>query len=611
MKKLIFMVVLFLCPVFVFGMRVDGIYQKYEILENGDVIVKKVVIANPDNGYFMNDAYLDRAFFFNNNSFDDDLSYAPTKIVPLRAGSTNQNLELGYDLIDRFNSFFQYVEYGAIPGDSGIYTVSDDGKNFEMRVFSPSGGSLRAYYFEYKVIGAVRVHNDVAEVYIRLHENGFNTMVRDFEARVYTKSDIIGVFARGPIGGEYGKSGNFATFTMSNIPSGRGISARVVIEPSDVSLATTKTNIDDAYTKIKEVEEIYANRRNQEIAFSKGLGVVATIGMIILTSFNIYFFDKYVKERKEKNKVFPHKYLRDFPSLDGPEVIGNIMPGVFNANYFSASLMYLIERKFIDYSTITKNDVEFRLNAFPYESVTAPERKLIEILFSKIGSNYTVTMKQIVDYSKKSPSKFMKEYAEWEKLSKQETIKKGYTSLQFVRIRAADTILILTIFAVVFLWAFMGLLGLIVMVSNIVVTILFYAYMSKYSKPVTPLGDEMFLKWSAVKNYIDDFGTFETKELPHIELWGKYMVYAMAFGLATKLEKVMKVRIQEMPNNSSIGPEFNRFRTTMMVNHAISTSLTNSISSAQLAVRASASGSGGGFSSGGGGGGFGGSGGGF
>ena len=123
----------------------------------------------------------------------------------------------------------------------------------------------------------------------------------------------------------------------------------------------------------------------------------------------------------------------------------------------------------------------------------------------------------------------------------------------------------------------------------------------------TKKGNEDYVRWKAFKNFLEDFGRFDIKELPEIALWEKYLVYATVFGLADKVEKAMNVKIQEYPQGT-VGvyyPTWVDFHIAHMVSHSINNSFTSNqtaITNSRIASsnRSSGGGFGGGFSSGGG-----------
>ena len=59
-------------------------------------------------------------------------------------------------------------------------------------------------------------------------------------------------------------------------------------------------------------------------------------------------------------------------------------------------------------------------------------------------------------------------------------------------------------------------------------------------------GEDQFFKYKAIKRFLNDFGKFDDKSLPEVHLWDKYLVYATFFGIAKKVEKEMKLRLENM-----------------------------------------------------------------
>ena len=123
-------------------------------------------------------------------------------------------------------------------------------------------------------------------------------------------------------------------------------------------------------------------------------------------------------------------------------------------------------------------------------------------------------------------------------------------------------------------------------------------------KKRTKKGNEDYVRWNAFKNFLKDFGTFDTKELPQIVLWERYLVYATVFGLADEVEKAMNTKISEYPDvyaNYAMYYSYNDIHIAHHINHAINSSInTANVAASRNATGASGSGFGGGFSSGGG-----------
>ncbi|MBQ4031556.1 MAG: DUF2207 domain-containing protein [Bacilli bacterium] len=130
----------------------------------------------------------------------------------------------------------------------------------------------------------------------------------------------------------------------------------------------------------------------------------------------------------------------------------------------------------------------------------------------------------------------------------------------------------------------------------------------------TTLGSTERKKWLAFKNFLNDFGHMQDKDVPEVELWEKYLVYATVLGCAKKVIEKLALKIQTVDVDYDVS-------SINYVVTSVSTSLAGSVVSAHSARAAanassgsgggggswsSGGGGGGGFSSGGGGGGGGG-----
>lgn len=85
-----------------------------------------------------------------------------------------------------------------------------------------------------------------------------------------------------------------------------------------------------------------------------------------------------------------------------------------------------------------------------------------------------------------------------------------------------------------------------ILVPVAIISLIYFACVSKKTK----YGREEYEKWSALKRFLQDFGTFETKDLPDMILWDQFLVYAYVFGIAKELEKTMKIKAVELGDPS-------------------------------------------------------------
>ena len=58
-------------------------------------------------------------------------------------------------------------------------------------------------------------------------------------------------------------------------------------------------------------------------------------------------------------------------------------------------------------------------------------------------------------------------------------------------------------------------------------------------------GEDDLALWRAFRQFLDDFTTFDEKELPEFSVWREYMVYAVAMGNSQKVAKALAVKYPE------------------------------------------------------------------
>ena len=121
-------------------------------------------------------------------------------------------------------------------------------------------------------------------------------------------------------------------------------------------------------------------------------------------------------------------------------------------------------------------------------------------------------------------------------------------------------------------------------------------------KKRTELGSEAYYKWIGLKNFLNDFGNFEDKELPEITLWEKYLVYAVSLGCAKKLSKAMEIKVKELETASQTIDttllDLSRMHMWLSFNQSLSGTVTSAVSTAQSQIASSSNSSSGGFGGG-------------
>ncbi len=618
MKKILFGLFLFLImPIWVSAANYDitDFLVKSQILENGDLEVSELIVLKGDfNGYERDLQYANSNL--NNDTFLNNRLYNASDITNVKIAAKKVS-EVDFNTFtDQDFQLFERVP-SAINGYVGKYVESSIYNGYRYRMYYPSQDETVAFNITYTVKDAVVMHEDVAELYWTFIPDGFEDELKHIEIEVYLpnydNSDNFRLWAHGNLGGVVNKiDNNGVKAKINSVLPGESVDIRLTFDKSLITNINVKKSYTVAMDKIVEVEtkraDVANNLRNELLRkynFVKYGTIILYISIVIIGVF-IYF--KYGKSPKSG---YYSKYNREFIDDYNVEVIDYLMKRNITSNAMSASIMNLIYKKNIsaeEMSEESKKTKDYKFTLENMEGINESEKILIEFLFDKVGkkslneeNKKTFTTKDLKSYAKgtKTCDKFIASYTKWKNnvlniAKKEEFYQKSFVPLVY-------GIIAVIISFIIFACGINNGVDFIPTYFLLFIAIGFLMYCIFIDKK-TIKGSLHYDKWKAFKNFLNDFGSFELKELPEIVLWERYLVYATIFGLADKVQKSMNVHIKEMDlENYDYYPSF----VYINMGHAINTSVNNALSSAYTHQAANYSNSHSSFSSGGGfGGGF-------
>ncbi len=615
MKKVLFFLLLILIPFTVYAVDPDydvkGYYAVHQINNDGSVTVKEALVLSGDmNGYERiiktSNAKLNTG---DKIDFEHDAVYNPSGIKDIKASAykVNKN-ELSSKIVEKAIDYSKLTGY-ASKGDKNVYTIDESGGTYTIRNYYSCTSCTIAFYYEYTITDLAVIHEDVAEIYYQLFSYADvteNMGVIDMEVRYPQPDENALMWAHGNVYGDVERI-NESTFKIHSdkFPDGSELDYRTTFSKDLITETSTLYHSSvEALPSIKEIEKKRAEEREKELAriarFIKIVQMTALAYISFLVVFVIYVMIKYDREHKVS---FYAKYYREFIEDYDVEVIDYLMNKSITPNAMSASIMNLVYKKKIKAEPLDEKKKEYTFTLLSEEGLSNSESKLVNFLFKKVGNGETFSTKELKDYAKstKTYDDFNSSYKSWENSVLSEAKNQNfYTKLTGIKSFGA---LVLVIGVIIWFISITGIDDFVwshlLIIPIIIVAIYFIAFQKRTEK-----GQLHYKKWKAFKNFLNDFGTFELKELPEIILWERYLVYATIFGLAEKVQKTMNVRIKELENiggynTSSFGYYYGYSNFGNVVSQSVSRarSLATSTAAAQSSVNSS--GHGGGFSGGG------------
>lgn len=604
MKKILLLVLL----LFPFFVSASSMYQEIDILENGDLKIKEsITIDGEYNGFKLTLGY---------KYFDEYKIYSADSLEVIRVCESSKTSPL-----ENVGECFEKVNY-ANKGDSLKYMHQIGTSMDTFMLYNPSHRG-KSFYIEYILKNVIVGHNDINELRLNMLDSSFNESLDTINIKVNLpeKATDLRAWAHGPLWGNIKLDDNkeYVLFTIDGYDAYTKIDIRMSFDKNLVN-TSKQTNVDKLNSIIKEETDLAnkankereeAIKREEEIRKERevllkrkntSLGILSSIWLVVA---GVLFINFRKNHDKEYESNFNHKYYRDFPSNHSPEVIEYLINKKVTSIGFSSSILNiiykkgltvekvkrekgLIFKKEIDDYILTSNDLNLK------EELTELEKDIRDFLVGTYGDGKKFNLSELetVNDSQVKAREFLDKFDYWKNKTEVIAIKEGF----YEDTSAKKTSLVL--FGIVpFIMVFMYIEYNPLVLLLAFISVIFMLYVGTSSKR-TKSGNELYLKWNALKNFMKDFGSFEEKELPEIALWEKYLVYAHVFGLAEELRKEMEIKIPNIENYSNGMSTYDYMVFNNALNRSITTSVSAAITSANAKIAESTSSSGGGFGGG-------------
>lgn len=476
----------------------------------------------------------------------------------------------------------------------------------------------RTYEISYTVEDAISKYNDYAELYWQFIGEDFEidadkiTGTIELPESANSTEDIkVWGHTEGLNGEIYATATNEITFELNNFYAGRFVEVRTLF-PSYMIENANRTYSTNRYEEVVQEETEWANeanaRRRQEEIKDLIITILMIIAIIVITVILIVKAVKYGKKLKTLNKYKPEQeleYFRDLPSKDvTPGEAAYILQEAyygFSSSFgriFSATMLDLKLKDYIDLRVEKDKkdkDVIYIKRIKPSdEKLKNDEKKVLDFIYKVEKKKEEITIKQLEKYITSHSSSVQKLIEQSGKDIEDQLVLEGILN----KSNKEEYIKYQTMSGLYFVFAIIVLMFAFPVSIALIVNGILCFKIKKRINVLTQKGIDSKEKWKGLKKYMEDFSLLNEKEVPAIEVWEKYLVYATAFGIADKVLKQLKTvypNIDQMDVSASAYMYF-------MYHSNFSTSFNSAITSSISSSYSSATGGGGGFSGGGGGG---------
>ena len=477
--------------------------------------------------------------------------------------------------------------------------------------------SNKTYEISYTVKDAVAKYNDYAEIYWQFVGEDFEidaekiTGTITFPSNVQKEEDIKVWGHTEDLNGEiYVTDTDEIKFQLENFNAGKYVEVRALF-PKNMIETTGREYNKDIYEEVIKEETKWANQANLRRELEEiqdDVFVVFTIfSVLALCIIFIEKATKYGKKLSDTKKYVPEQKLEYYREL--PEK--NVTPGealyilkepynnfsIYFGKIFSATLLNLKLKDYIDLRVEKidnkKEKIFIKRLKEPFGNLKNDEKKILEFMYKAFKKQETeIEIKTLEKYIEKHPAGVENLINGCQKTIEKQLKESGMVDLkqkeEFTNYSGTAGVYyvftILTLF-----WAIP--LSIILLINGILCSKL-----KKNTNVLTKKGIESKEKWKGLKKYMEDFSLLNEKEVPAIEVWEHYLVYATVFGIADKVLKQLKTIYPHIDELDSLNTSAYMY---FMYHCNFETSFSSSISSSISSSYSSGIGGGGGFSGGG------------
>lgn len=523
------------------------------------------------------------------------------------------------------------------------YGTQNEDRDFEIGwgVGLDNDYDTRQYKIEYKVENAITKYNDYAELYWQLIGEDFEISAEEVTGTITlpqyanSKEDIkVWGHIETLNGTIYATDLNKIEFEIDGYRNNNMLEIRTLF-PTEMISTSSRTNHVEILQTVIDEETKWAEEANErrEARIARYTTVIAIIGVIFDTIFIITILGANKNPIRQQKKFTPEQkmeYYRDVPRKNATpgeavQLLQKNTTKELNYNYlgkiFSAVLLNLKLKGYlefeIDENKKDKEKISIKVGKkSDAEELNSEEKEVYAFLDQATlrTEGRVLTLKELQKVIKSNPTKV-------EKLGKGmgENIYSSLISKEILDEKQAEehtnsiAVLVLQIVFLILYLLFASIIigtegiGFNSIIKNtfVVTTILGAISIAKKieiirkANPFTQKGVNEIEEWNGLKKYMEDFSLLNERDVPDIEIWERFLVYATAFGIAEKVIKQLKLAY---PNFEQVTGNDHTMMYLMM-NTDFNSSFSSAISSSMSSTYSSATGGGGGFSGGGGGGG--------
>jgi uncharacterized membrane protein len=497
--------------------------------------------------------------------------YINMKIDLFQNGSIIVSQERAYNFVGSFSYAYldllkkgaqdiDFIEIRDLKTNQPLqFSIEEDSSHIKATWYYSASYEVRKFLIVYKIEGAIKRYEDVAEFYWKVIED-YHERIDKLNAEINLPSpspNLFKVFVHSSTNpGKLNFSEDFkkAYVSLENIPKDTFVEFRVLTQPEIFSIAEIPE---------KKYEAILNEEKN--IFFQSSIySFFSSIQFYILLSFMpiLALGILYLKYGREPKVEYDLEYEQEPPRKIPPMALANLIEGEemkgdikIEAMGLIATIFDLARRGYVEvreekkkkfFGLMEKTEQVFLLTEKGRKEWRSETRELIDFerdvlsfIFSCGSERDKVSSSEITSYCRKNRIEVK------EKIERIDEKARDWFEENIFPITDKKSSKVMNTFSGVVIVCVLVTFFLLYFSRNILLLLLFSSFFisavaSRAISKRTPESALEIKRWLAFRNFIRDFS--EMKEAPIIllQIWDEYLVYAIVFGIAKKFLENLK-----------------------------------------------------------------------
>jgi uncharacterized membrane protein len=463
----------------------------------------------------------------------------------------------------------------------GTFGVRDLGSRVRVVWHYRAFSEQRTFTINYQMIGLAKAYDDIVDVEFQVWGGEWEVPVQRVTATLslpsgLSEGDVLIWGHPRTVDGtvSLGDDGISPSLQTGRVPAGQFVEIRVLIPRSTLTSTASATVIDGSGLDDIVAEENRDARveqlRSRAIAILTFIGVLALFLPATLATAIIFW-----RYGREPRVAYDREYEQEPPSDDPPAMIQSLLTqGAVDEHGFTATVFDLIRRgvlkaqptsvdrrTWMGLRTETITDLELSLGDTG-QPLKEHERSVVTVM-QRILSEGPQPLHVFRDRIRDDAAANASTYASFKTEANRAVVSAKLLD------RSATTVLTLTAIGLAIVFGLLiaiggwivgtparggGVIPLFIggAVLNTIIFAIFVALRKTWVKR-TPEGALLAARWQAFRSYLRDFSRLEEAPPIALDLWDKFLVYAIALGVAEEVLAAARLHApQELETASSV-----------------------------------------------------------